>query len=525
MKTKTLISVLVPILLFCVSSCTPEGLEREPSTLEISQTDVSLTEEGGEKVIAVTTNQDKLIAISNDESWLTAVPQEGGVKLLCAENPGVTSREASVIVMAGEATGHIKVTQSGAKLNILTVPETIVLDPWSSSQTISIKVNSEKWTVSTADKWLNASALPWKNEVILTTEDNGLSQPRTTELMFQVEGKEGAISVVVTQKPWPVFMLPFLDFEHGTKSTVSLFERNRRSEVDKVVGSQFIDFNSISPLFPRISYTFSTRGILQYAQTDVAESYTTWDSEGNMVMTDETIHLIDSALLAEGFVEKRGTYGYYDAERRILAQVKPQFAFNPHVLYSYIPKQPRAYKTFETLPYPPLDFGSSHEEVDKYEKVNGGVYDPDGSEYNEDQGLCFIAYDVPKSKEIKSRNYFMTYKDETVGQLVGYMCEWRDFNLVYYDYNGEFYVTDEFTALMASEGFKYSGKTDDGKMDVFVSAEKGVQLRIQFVFFEGEDDPSLMMMYLPYQQAASSSGMNRASITSRIDRFTNKVLR
>ena len=35
-------------------------------------------------------------------------------------------------------------------------------------------------------------------------------------------------------------------------------------------------------------------------------------------------------------------------------------------------------------------------------------------------------------------------------------------------------------------------------MDVFVNASKGVQMRTQFAHFNGEDDPSLVIMMLPY---------------------------
>ena len=36
-------------------------------------------------------------------------------------------------------------------------------------------------------------------------------------------------------------------------------------------------------------------------------------------------------------------------------------------------------------------------------------------------------------------------------------------------------------------------------MDVFVNASKGVQMRTQFAHFQGEEDPSLVIMMLPYE--------------------------
>ena len=35
-------------------------------------------------------------------------------------------------------------------------------------------------------------------------------------------------------------------------------------------------------------------------------------------------------------------------------------------------------------------------------------------------------------------------------------------------------------------------------MDVFINADKGIQMRTQFAHFQGEEDPSLVVMMLPY---------------------------
>ena len=35
-------------------------------------------------------------------------------------------------------------------------------------------------------------------------------------------------------------------------------------------------------------------------------------------------------------------------------------------------------------------------------------------------------------------------------------------------------------------------------MDVFINDTKGIQMKTQFAHFEGEEDPSLVIMMLPY---------------------------
>lgn len=321
-------------------------------------------------------------------------------------------------------------------------------------------------------------------------------------------------------------MLPFIDFEFGTKSIVTAFELERKSMVAAITGSKFIDFNTISPLISRMSYTFSTRGILEYAQMDVAEPYRIYNDEGDEVMSEEAYDIIIKGLTDAGFSEKRGDNELYHPEKRVLAEVKRNYAFNPHVLYSYIPKQKEKYPTFAKFPYPEVPFGSDYAKVEEYEANNGGVYDASTSEYDTENGLCFIAYKVPKSKEIKYRNYYFTYKDETPGEFIGMMQEWYDFNLVYYENNGHFYITEEFSALMEQEGFKYKGKTDDqNQFDVFINEAKGLQLRVKFAHFEGAEDPSLVLFMLPYHAEKNSQKLSLPMIKQGVAVGKNYVVR
>ena len=147
-----------------------------------------------------------------------------------------------------------------------------------------------------------ATPSTWKRSSAVTNNkdaETNASKERTAELLFQVEGVATTATITVTQKEWPLFMLPFIDFEFGTKSIVTAFELERKSMVAAITGSKFIDFNTISPLISRMSYTFSTRGILEYAQMDVAEPYRTFNKEGDEVMSDEAYDIIIKVTIAK----------------------------------------------------------------------------------------------------------------------------------------------------------------------------------------------------------------------------------
>lgn len=522
-KINGLYLLFISMILLGCYGCTSEGVGNEPSMLEIDQEELKLTKDKGELLLSVKSNEENIIAVSNRE-WLTAILENGSVKLMYDANEQIGERQASVLVQAGDAMKQVKVRQEGSALSVLTTPEKILMEPWENELTVSVLVNGKNWTVSSSEEWLKITAMPWKNEIVLKVDANKENKERKAEILFQVEGVTGNMSVTASQKEWPLFMLPFIDFEFGTKSIVTLFETGRRSMVSQITGSKFVDFNTISPFISRMSYTFSTRGVLQYAQSDIAEPYTTYDQEGNLVMTDEALELIDKSLIKEGFTEKRGTYGYYNPEKRVIAQVKKQYSFNPHVLYSYIPKQTEKYPTFEKFPYIPLDFGVSYDAIDTYEKNNGGVYDPSTSQYPDDQQICFIAYKVTNNKQMKFRNYFLSYDNVNHKplQMIGTMQEWNDMNLVYYEHNGEFFFTEEFSALVEKEGFKYIGKNDD-RRDVFVNESKGITLQVQFAHFSGADDPSLVLLMLPYHGSKNSTASYNKLLMDNHNKLYHKI--
>lgn len=498
--------LLLIIALFALSACTPQSEVREPSVLEVESANIKLKQEAGEVIINVTTNESQLVAVTNRD-WVTAIPQEGAIKLIYDANTQVASRKALVVVQAGEATQQIMLEQVGNRLSVLTSPEEIVLEPWGHEMTINVRLNSNNWSVTSNQEWLTVTALPWKNEIVLKVAGNKNEggeegQERKAELLFLVDSSQESATVTVTQKEWPLFMLPFIDFEFGTKSIVNAFEVDRKSMLQST-NAKFLDFTTISFFISRLSYTFSTRGTLDYAQMDVSDPYKEYDEEGNKVMTEKAIGVIDKGLKANGFTEKRSESEYFHPEKRVLAEVKKNYGFTPHVLYSYIPKQKEKYPTFTTIPYPEVSFGSNYEAIKEWEAKNGGEYDNNSSQYDPKNKLCFIAYKVPESKQIKYRNYYLTYDGEKPLTFVGYLQEWYDLNLVYYENNGHLYITEEFSALMEKESFKYVGKDGNG-FDSYNSVEKQLSIKVKFAHFEGEDDPSLVVFMLPYQSGKNA---------------------
>lgn len=465
--------------------------------LELDKPEVRLAKDKGEMVVSVQTNEESVVAISNRD-WITAVPEGKSVKLVYDENKVIGQRDAVVLVQAGDLVKALKVTQEGNALDVTTVPEAIVLEPWDSEVTVSVRVNGEGWTCTSATDWIQVTALPWKKEVILRAESNKSGGARQSEIIFQVEGEAGTVAVPVKQKEWPLFLLPYIDFEYGTMSLITRFEMERRSMINQTLTGS-VTFTTTSPMLSKIAYSFSTKGVMTAAQAYIAPDYTTTDEDGETMITKETMQVIDAALLAEGFTEKQGKLRYFNPNNRVVASIKDH-TYDPNIEYLYIPKQPQAYKTFDQIPYIPVAFGADYSEVQKYEQENGGVYNPAGDQYDDDNNICYFEYKVPGSKQIKSRNYYLSWdaSKEKVGALLATFQEWSDINLVYWEYNGRLNITEEFLALCEKDGFKYNGKDKDGKMDVFINDTKGVRMMTQFAHFQGEEDPSLVIMMLPY---------------------------
>ena len=185
--------------------------------------------------------------------------------------------------------------------------------------------------------------------MILRADANKSGGARQSEIIFQVEGEAGTVAVTVKQKEWPLFLLPYIDFEYGTMSLISRFEMERRSMIKQTLTGS-VSFTTTSPMMSQIAYSFSTKGVMTAAQAYIAADYTTTDEDGETMITKEAMHVIDSALLAEGFTEKQGKLRYFNPSNRVVASIKDH-TYDPNVEYIYIPKQPQAYKTFDKIPY------------------------------------------------------------------------------------------------------------------------------------------------------------------------------
>lgn len=186
----SLLSLLVAMV--ALGACTPQAAVDEPSVIEVASDVIQLPKEAGEKIIDVKSNEEQVVAVSNRD-WVTAIPQEGSIKLIYDANGQITSRKAMVMIQAGDAVHQLTVTQEGSPIFVQTAPENIILEPWEYESEVSVRLNGEKWSVTSSEEWLKVTAFPWKNQIKLSVTNNkdaetNATKERTAELLFQVEG-------------------------------------------------------------------------------------------------------------------------------------------------------------------------------------------------------------------------------------------------------------------------------------------------------------------------------------------------
>lgn len=134
---------------------------------------------------------------------------------------------------------------------------------------------------------------------------------------------------------------------------------------------------------------------------------------------------------------------------------------NPHVDYQFIPKQTQAYPTFDKFSYGFTDFTASKAQISEYEVGNGGTFNADKSFENETSRDHILWFDVKKG-DLLARFYLLMGGVGATKHLVETVQYYTKKELVFWEYYGDLFLTNEFMTLMKEENFEYLGKFDTG---------------------------------------------------------------
>lgn len=446
MKKNLLVLMMIAGLIFA-TSCVKDDID-EP-TLTLAETEWQAPMEASEKAISVITNQTNWTAAPNAE-WVETTQSGNTLTIKVAKNHETITRKAVVKVIAGGIGKDITVIQAATNVSIVTIPDKLEVDQWGGKYQFDVDANTRDWKVISDADWTVVTAKQFKGEVEVEVAENISREARVAKIILESNDGNEKKEFTINQSGIMYHILPYL-IPRVNQETVKQFEESRKSSIvmnlDLLFG-RFYSFNTKSPAFPQIQYTFTENKLTKVSS--VASS--------SDVMKDPKF---EKMMIDEGYIASGNTYTKEVLIGENLFIINASVFIGDDaadetsgVIFTFEPKQTKDMPTFKTIPLGYTGFGSGKAEIDEYEIANGGTYNSKTSEYIFDGGYWYHYYDV-NTTELLARAYFVL-DDERYG-LLETAQYFLDGEKAFFEVDGEAYLTKEFMELATSEGFEYIG--------------------------------------------------------------------
>lgn len=462
---------LTILLLLVVGACQNES--HVPS-LSISEQTVSFANHHtAEQTITITASVEDWTAFA-EASWVKAIRQERGDKLTIRvdENTSINQRTAEVKIFADGLLRSVQVTQAGAGRALELIPSEAHFDQFGGNTSVYVKGNYQDWSATCDAEWIVMKAYPERNIIEISVPENKEDTERQATITIALPDGTQVATYTLRQDAILTIILPSLEF--GAQPVdIRSFESKRRSEVIKIpdglINATTWGFKTVSPIFDRIEYVFDG-GIYSSAKM-YAKDKATMAS-----VLDRFVEL----LLGMGFVNEYGAV-YVNQDLNTRVRIESSLS-QPYVHFQLDPKQPQDYPTFDEFPYGLLRYGLADADViEEYEQAHGGTLLASRSK------PTYRFYTINDGPWIHRAYYLSATSGKKIMSL-------SNINLAVFLYAGEPFLTKEFKALMAKEGFvllrydssikDFTFRNDQKKMTLDVRVGKSlIDARDPVLFF------------------------------------------
>lgn len=407
-----------------------------------------------EQSVEVSTNAAEWTAFP-EASWIKVTRHNNLLKVSVAEQVGVNERAAEVKVLADGLLRSLMVRQSGAGRELSLVPTEHRVDQFGGKASIFVQSNYQDWTAHCDADWVQVSAHPTRNTIELSISENKSEEARSTTIRLSAPDVEPTI-YTLHQDAILTVILPSFDFGISAVD-IRAFEAKRHSEVIKIPDGFFNPntwgFQTVSPVFNRVEYTFDN-GIYSSAKIFAK------DKETMAKYLERLMELITNL----GFVHD---YANVYVCETLNARLRVESTISqPYVLLQLDPKQPQDYPTFDTFPYGLLTYGANDAAViEAYEQQHGGKLDE--------------AKSRPTTRRYIINDGEWIYRVYYIGGTQGQKnFGFDNINRAVFLYAGEPFLTREFKALMAREGFELVSYESSIRWFTFQNKAKGWKLEM-----------------------------------------------
>lgn len=527
---KTIIPLFICGIVLCLCSCAKED-EFEMPTLVLSESSVSFDKGVGERTISVTTNQNSWIASSPQEGdWLSLVQDGNVLKVKVAENKMGTERISHVIVNANGATGKIEVRQSAADVTLDGVPTAIYLPQSGGEKVVDVTTNTSAYDVVLSEDVTWLKIIKGDEEIKLVAERNDSYLNREVKL-YAKSGNQTR-EIVVSQSGIQRFVLPINPGLPQDVHKIMEYELGR--------GSYLREYQSAMPAYGlEEMYTFITPSpiftLMQYSSADgITPSQIITVGDGATAVEAVKDKAFAKFLADNGYVRSNSSSDreyVNDKELLALKVYISEKAGNQGVNLTFTPvmKQVGDYKTFDRLPYYPLELLQDDNvklaQVEKYEQDAGSKEEERSFNENKNTEVSQLQYTLKANSDASApygriHIFYTTDKDGKSPAKLGSVqigaLLFKDTSLGLWKYGNKWVVTNEFKKKLGDEGFSYLRSA--GNTHYFVRERDHLLIAVLSVV-----DNNVPVLALLYNYDASVQGAGTKALKAQNKMVSNFV--
>lgn len=527
---KTIIPLFICGIVLCLCSCAKED-EFEMPTLVLSESSVSFDKGVGERTISVTTNQNSWIASSPQEGdWLSLVQDGNVLKVKVAENKMGTERISHVIVNANGATGKIEVRQSAADVTLDVVPTAIYLPQSGGEKVVDVTTNTSAYDVVLSEDVTWLKIIKGDEEIKLVAERNDSYLNREVKL-YAKSGNQTR-EIVVSQSGIQRFVLPINPGLPQDVHKIMEYELGR--------GSYLREYQSAMPAYGlEEMYTFITPSpiftLMQYSSADgITPSQIITVGDGATAVEAVKDKAFAKFLADNGYVRSNSSSDreyVNDKELLALKVYISEKVGNQGVNLTFTPvmKQVGDYKTFDRLPYYPLELLQADNvklaQVEKYEQDAGSKEEERSFNENKNTEVSQLQYTLKANSDASApysriHIFYTTGKDGNSPAKLGSVqigaLLFKDTSLGLWKYGNKWVVTNEFKKKLGDEGFSYLRSA--GNTHYFVRERDHLLIAVLSVV-----DNNVPVLALLYNYDASVQGAGTKALKAQNKMVSNFV--
>ena len=527
---KTIIPLFICGIVLCLCSCAKED-EFEMPTLVLSESSVSFDKGVGERTISVTTNQNSWIASSPQEGdWLSLVQDGNVLKVKVAENKMGTERISHVIVNANGATGKIEVRQSAADVTLDVVPTAIYLPQSGGEKVVDVTTNTSAYDVVLSEDVTWLKIIKGDEEIKLEAERNDSYLNREVKL-YAKSGNQTR-EIVVSQSGIQRFVLPINPGLPQDVHKIMEYELGR--------GSYLREYQSAMPAYGlEEMYTFITPSpiltLMQYSSADgITPSQIITVGDGATAVEAVKDKAFAKFLADNGYVRSNSASDreyVNDKELLALKVYISEKVGNQGVNLTFTPvmKQVGDYKTFDRLPYYPLELLQDDNvklaQVEKYEQDAGSKEEERSFNENKNTEVSQLQYTLKANSDASApygriHIFYTTDKDGKSPAKLGSVqigaLLFKDTSLGLWKYGNKWVVTNEFKKKLGDEGFSYLRSA--GNTHYFVRERDHLLIAVLSVV-----DNNVPVLALLYNYDASVQGAGTKALKAQNKMVSNFV--